>query len=321
MNTPFKKGKVRVGVLMGGLSAERAVSIASGQGILNALRERGWNAVEVLIDRHADKTIRNANIDVAFVALHGKFGEDGCVQGLLETMGIPYTGSGVQASASAMDKLMTHQVMDGVASKWVEMAEYLVVRPGWEPNPGRLSFPLMVKPRNTGSSIGITKVKTREELVAAVTKARKFDSIVLVEKFIQGEEITVPVLNGRALSVVSIEPKSGIFSFESKYQKGEAKYECPAQLAAHTALYATTAAETIHKTLGCRGLSRVDFIIPDAGRLVPTPIFLEINTIPGMTPTSLSPMSAAASGMNYGELCEAILQSATCEQEEFPPAA
>jgi D-alanine-D-alanine ligase len=306
------KAKVKVGVLMGGLSAERPISLKTGAGVLGALRERGWNAVEIVVGRDLPQQLLANHIDVAWIALHGKFGEDGCVQGLLEVMGIPYTGSAVRASAVAMDKVSTKRAMIGVPG--VVMARDTVVH---GPGPIGLTFPVVVKPANAGSTIGISIVKSPAELDAAVTAARVYDSEILVEEFVEGDEITVAVVDGKAYPVVRILPESGFFDYAAKYTKGMTKYECPAQILPKSFEAAQRAAEAAYVALGCRGLARADFIVRKADG---QPVFLEINTIPGMTPTSLSPMAAKVVGISYPELCEKILVTAACMTEEKPAA-
>lgn len=318
LKKPFDKTRVRVGVLMGGLSAERKVSSVSGQGVLGALLEKGWNAVEIFVDRRADVAIREANIDLAFLALHGKFGEDGKIQGMLEMMGIPYTGSGVQASANAMDKLRTKQLLQRVPD--MVMPKHMVYEGGGLSalsGHETMTLPVVVKPTSTGSTIGISIARTFDELELALAYGETFDTTLLVEEFVEGEEITVPILNGKALPAVRIIPKNGFFDFTAKYTKGECLYECPANIPFSAAKHAETLAVAAYNVLGCRGLARADFIVRKQDG---NAVFLEINTIPGLTPTSLSPMSAAAAGMDYPTLVEQMLLTATCEDEEFPPA-
>lgn len=295
---------VRVGVLLGGLSGERPISLKSGHGVAGALRERGWNAIEIDVGRDLPARLIEEKIDVAWIALHGRFGEDGCVQGLLEVMGIPYTGSGVAASAIAMDKIATKRALRGSG---VVMAADATVRPGdaWPDVP----FPAIVKPPTSGSTLGITRVASMADVPAALSAGFALDPELLIEEFVEGQEITVAVVDGKALPVVRIVPLSGFFDFEAKYTKGQTAYECPANISAAAFDRAQRAAELSYQALGCRGLARADFIIRESDDV---PVFLEINTIPGMTATSLSPMAAQSVGMSYPELCEQILLSATC---------
>ena len=306
------KSKVRVGVLMGGLSAERPVSLKSGHGVCDALTSRGWNAVEIDVGRDLPARLVAERVDVAWIALHGRFGEDGCVQGLCEVMGIPYTGSGVRASAVAMDKIATKRALSKIGD--VVMARDLVYRRGdaWPVDP---PLPCVVKPANSGSTIGISRATTEDELERSIEAALVYDDEVLVEQFIDGEEITVAVLDGVALPVVRIVPESGFFDYEAKYTKGMTRYECPGQISAMAAKRASDAASAAFRALGCRGLARADFIIPKDD----VPVFLEINTIPGMTATSLSPMAASAVGMSYPELVERILLGAVSMKSEVAP--
>jgi D-alanine-D-alanine ligase len=305
------KATVRVGVLLGGLSAERDISRKSGTGVVGALRERGWNAVAIDVGRDLPRRLTDERIDVAWIALHGRFGEDGCVQGLLEIMGIPYTGSGVRASAIAMDKVATKRAVAGTPG--VVLARDAVVRRG-EPLPSNVPLPLIAKPANCGSTIGITRAYDEGGVEKAVVEALKYDDEVLLEEFVEGEEITVAVVDGAALPAVRIVPQSGFFDFEAKYTKGRTTYECPARISGVAAERATAGAVAAFRAIGCRGLARADFIV----RNDDVPVFLEINTIPGMTPTSLSPMAAAAVGVTYPELVERILLGATCMKEERP---
>lgn len=299
----------RVGVLMGGLSTEHGVSMKTGKAVLAALLERGWDAVAVDVGRDLPAQLIAAQIDVAWIALHGKFGEDGCVQGLLEVMGIPYTGSGVRASAVAMDKLATKRALGGVDV--VVMAEDAVVRAG-EPIPA-VTLPAVVKPLVGGSTLGITLAKTEEELRAGVAQALHLHPEVLIEQFVAGEEITVAVIDGEALPVVRILPESGFFDYEAKYTQGKTRYEVPAAVSDATKRAASEAAVAAYKAIGCSGLARADFIVKPDG----TPVFLEINNLPGMTATSLSPMAAGARGVSFPELVERVLESAHCMAPEI----
>jgi D-alanine-D-alanine ligase len=295
-----ERGRV-IGVLMGGLSTERDISLATGHAVLGALRERGWYAVEVPVGRDLPSKLQELAIDVAWIALHGRFGEDGCVQGLLEMLGVPYTGSGVRASALAMDKVATKRHL--ASDPAVTLARDAVVYDG-DVLPDIL--PCVVKPAVGGSTIGIALCQTQDELREAVAAALLLDSKVLVEELIKGDEITVAVIDGEPLPVVRIVPESGFFDFEAKYTKGKTRYEVPAQVTVRTAERAKAAAVAAYDAIGCQGLARADFMVRDDGE----PVFLEINTLPGMTATSLSPMAASAVGVGFPELVERILHGA-----------
>ena len=302
--------KRRVGVLMGGLSSERPISMKTGMAVARALRERGHDVVEIDVGQNLPGELVAGGVDVAWIALHGRFGEDGCVQGLLEVMGIPYTGSGVLASAMAMDKVTTKRALEH--DDRVVMAGDAVIEKGVDTPP--LTFPVVVKPSVGGSTLGMHLAKDPDELSIALGAAFELDPCVLVEEFVAGEEITVTVLDGQAYPAVHIQPDDGFFDFASKYTKGRTTYTCPAELPQTTLDAASVAAVAAYNTLGCRGVARADFIVRQDG----TPVFLEINTIPGMTETSLVPMSVAAAGMSFGELCERILNTA-CRMQAEPP--
>lgn len=295
----------RVGVLMGGMSAERKVSLKSGAAVAGALRRRGWDTVEIDVGRDLPARLVAERVEVAWLALHGRFGEDGCVQGLCEVMGIPYTGSGVRASAVCMDKTATKRSVRGVPG--VVMARDVEWRRG-EALPD-LGYPVMVKPPSTGSTIGMTLARTEAELRKGLDVALEHGDEVLVEEYVEGDEITVAVLDGTALPVVRIVPESGWFDFEAKYTKGKTRYEVPAPIAPASAEAAQVAAVAAYRALGCRALCRADFIVRKADAV---PVFLEVNTLPGMTETSLSPMAAGCVGIPFDELVERILVGAAC---------
>ncbi len=305
---------LRVGVLMGGLSTERPISMKSGKAVCEALRNRGWNAIDIVVDRDLPAKLLDNQIDVAWIALHGRFGEDGCVQGLLEVMGIPYTGCGVLASSVAMDKIATKRALAGDSA--VVMARDWVYRKGaaW---PSDITLPAVVKPSIGGSTIGIAIARTETELRDALDEAFRLNNEVLIEEFVEGDEITVAVLDGRPLPVVRILPHDGFFDFEAKYTEGKTTYEVPADISESAWHSAQLAAKHAFVRLGCRGLCRADFIVR---RGDDQPVFLEINTIPGMTATSLSPMSAAQEGISFEELCERILKAATVMEAEIETA-
>lgn len=292
----------RVGVLMGGMSTEREVSLKSGGYVSRALRSRGYDVVEIDVGPDLAFKLRDGGVQVAWIALHGAFGEDGCVQGLLEIMRIPYTGSSVRGSAVAMDKISTKRMLRG---QGIPMPEDRVWRAG-EPMPDDLPLPVMAKTPGGGSTIGVYRCETAGELEAGLLKCAELGEEVLVEQFIAGDEITVAVLDGRALPVVAILPESGFFDFEAKYTKGRTRYVVPAPIDDAVARAAQRHAEVAFRTLDLAGVARADFIVDSAG----TPWFLEINTIPGMTATSLSPMAAGAVGMSFEDLVESLLDGA-----------
>jgi len=294
-----------VGVLMGGMSSEREVSLKTGKAVSRALRSRGYDVREIDVNEQLPERLREEGVAVAWLALHGRFGEDGCVQGLLEVMGIPYTGSGVLASAVAMDKIRTKRVLAEHAE--VVMARDWVLSPG-DPIPEVRDFPVIVKPSVGGSTIGMARCNDQVALERAVTDALTHDDEVLIERCIEGDEITVAVLDGVALPVVRIVTAGGFFDFDAKYDNEETVYEVPAPISEEVARDAQNAAVRAYAVLGCVGLARADFMVDGDG----TPHFLEINTLPGMTETSLSPMAAKASGISFDELVERILKSAHC---------
>lgn len=303
MNSKLDKETAVVGLLLGGMSPERPISLKSGAAVGRALRARGWNVVEIDVGPDLPFKLREAGVTVVWLALHGIFGEDGCVQGLLEIMRVPYTGSGVRGSAVAMDKVSTKRMMRGTG---VPMATDRVWRVG-EPIPTDLRFPVMAKTPEGGSTLGIRKCHDAAELAAALDYCQGFDSLVLLEEFIAGDEITVAVLDGRALPVVSIQPETEFFDFEAKYTKGRTRYVVPAPIDAGIAARAQEYATLAYRLLDLAGVARADFIVDATG----TPYFLEINTLPGMTETSLSPMAAGEVGMSFEDLVEALLYGAS----------
>jgi len=296
------KKTLTVGVLMGGMSTERPISLKSGKAVAEALRNRGYAVVEIDVGPDTPAQLIHHKIDVAWLALHGSFGEDGCIQGMLEVMRIPYTGSGVRASAIAMDKIATKRLLRGTE---VELPEDTVWRRG-QPTPTDIAFPVVTKTPNGGSTIGIHICENATRLADALTDCAQYEADVLIEQFIQGREITVAVLNGTAFPVVEIRPLTGHFDFEAKYTKGQTEYLVPAPIDPVIAATAQQHAEIAYKTVGLSGIARADFIVDGEG----IPWFLEINTIPGMTATSLTPMSANAAGINFEELVEMSVKGA-----------
>lgn len=295
----------RIAVLMGGLSAEREISLRTGRAVLNSLLENGCNAVAVDAGRDLPDQLLKVAAEVAFICLHGRYGEDGTVQGLLELLQIPYTGSGVMASSVAMDKMVTKQLL---LYHEISTPGFLVFRAG-EDEGAFLArcrhFPLVVKPSREGSTIGVSIVHNQRQLEEGLAEALKHDSLVLIEDFIQGDEVTVSVLNGEPLPIIQIVPKSGFYDYQSKYTPGQTEYLLPAPI--DPVLYSRlqTVAVDACRVLSCRGAARVDFMLREKEFYC-----LEVNTIPGMTETSLLPKAAQAAGISFNELVMQILDDA-----------
>lgn len=296
---------MKVAVLMGGMSSERKISLKSGGAVLEALQARGWDAIGLDVTPDLPEALRRESIDIAYLALHGQFGEDGAVQGMLEIMRIPYTGSGVAGSATAMDKIITKRLL---ARTSIHLPGDSVWRRG-EEMPTGLDYPIVAKTPEGGSTIGIAICGDESTLHDSLPGILGRGSEVLLEQYVAGREITVTVLDGEALPIVEIIPESGFFDFEAKYTKGRTKYEVPANLSPQITREASEHAVLAYNLLGLRGVARADFIVDDSG----TPWFLEVNTIPGMTATSLSPMAAGAVDIPFGELAERVLLGASLQ--------
>lgn len=305
--------QMRVGVLMGGQSAERAISLKTGQAICQALGRRGYKVFPIDVDASLPQQLSRKKLDVAFLALHGPGGEDGTVQGVLEVLGIPYTGSGVRASAIAMDKAMTKAILqvNGIPVPSGVVFLERESRKGWH---GRLKFPQVVKPTTEGSTIGVSIVRKQAELQPALRRAFQFGERVIVESYIDGREVALAVLDGEALPAVEIISPGGFYDFAAKYQKAETQYLCPAPFPRDIVKQIQSLAVRAYRVIGCAGAARVDFRISRRGR----PSVLEINTIPGMTERSLLPMAAAQAGMTYDTLVEKMLRGATGKMQAKP---
>jgi D-alanine-D-alanine ligase len=301
----------RVGVLMGGWSAEREVSLRSGEGVAAALERRGHDVERIVWDKDGpgiDELLRAARVDVAFVALHGRGGEDGCVQGLLELMGIPYTGSGVLASALAMDKLKAKEMfrLHNVPTPPYYVATRADLNRLEEVH-GSFGFPAIVKPRREGSSVGLAKAGSVAELSGAIGQALAFDEHALVERFVRATEVHVGLLDGRVLGAIEVVPKNGLYDYRSKYDAGMTEYICPPRIPSTRLRGVMNLAERAASAVSCAGACRVDLLVTEGEN----EYVLEVNTSPGMTPTSLLPKIAAAAGIEYPALCEEILGSAS----------
>jgi len=288
-----------IGVLLGGRSSERNISLKSGNAVLNGLKRSGYKVIAIDASKNLIDTLKKEKVQVAFIALHGRWGEDGTVQGLLEMMGIPYTGSGVLGSSMAMDKAVMKLIF---ATTRIPTPKYAIIFNG-----EGTSFPVpyVVKPASEGSSVGISIVKKKQEAPAALKEALKYDSKIIIEEFVKGQEITVAVINGNALPVIEVRPKSGFYNFEAKYSKGKTEYIVPAEINSTTAKKASDIALTVYKTFNLSGSARIDMLIKDK-----TPLVIDINTSPGMTETSLVPKAWAYTGRTFDELVEEILLEA-----------
>jgi D-alanine-D-alanine ligase len=295
----------KVAVLLGGDSTEREISLLSGNAVLAALIRRGVNALAFDPQDRPVQDLKSEGFDRVWIALHGPGGEDGTMQGALEWLGVPYTGSGVLASALTMDKLKTKRVVVGAGYAAPEYA--VLSSPADLPRAlAEIGLPLMVKPASQGSSVGITKVKAAAELAGAYAEARAIDPIVFAERFIAGEEYTVGVLHDRGLPSIRIQPATEFYDYQAKYFRNDTQYHCPSGLAADAEAELQAAALAAFQVTDCAGWGRVDFMRdPGSGKFY----FIEINTTPGMTDHSLVPMAARQSGIDFEELVWRVLET------------
>jgi D-alanine-D-alanine ligase len=297
----------KVAVLYGGRSSEREVSLRTGAACADGLKAKGHDVTLVDVDLELAARLRDARIDVAFVALHGRYGEDGCVQGLLESMAIPYTGSGVTASALGMDKTISKAMFKAIG---LDVIDYRAFPPeraaAIAVSDLPFGLPCVVKPAGEGSSVGVHLVKDPAGLADACRDAARYKGDVVVERYVKGTEVNVAVLDDKALGAIEIVPANEFYDYAAKYTAGTTRYFYPARIPEEHARRVLAAAETAHRGLGCSGVTRVDFIIAADG----TPFILEVNTLPGMTATSLVPKIAAGLGISFPDLCDRILETA-----------
>ncbi len=288
--------------MMGGESGEREISLKTGSSVLRALLGSGYNVLGIDAGRDVPLELARKRIETAFIALHGRYGEDGCIQGMLEIMGIPYTGSGPRASAVAMDKVLAKKVLSyhGVSTprfvEWVDSS-----------TPPGLRLPLVVKPVREGSAMGVSIVRKRVELKAAFRKAASLGSGVMAEGFIDGRELTVSMLGSTVLPVIEIRPKGELYDYHAKYTRGATEIVVPARLKKNVEKRVLKEALSAYNALGCSGAARVDVVLD----LREKPYVLEVNTVPGLTEHSLFPMAAASAGLSYSRLVQRMLRSAS----------
>ena len=291
----------KVAVLMGGWSAEREVSLDSGAAVIAGLRDKGVDAHGIDVGRDICQVLAEGGYDRAFIIMHGRGGEDGVIQGILETLEIPYTGSGVLGSALGMDKVRCKRLWSGMG---LPTPEYLLIRDEDSlDTAGALGFPLVVKPVHEGSSIGISKAVDAESLRRGWVMARQFDNEVLAERWIEGGEYTVAILGDEALPVIRLETPHEFYDYEAKYKADSTSYHIPCGLSADAEAGMQEIAQRAFRAVGARGWGRVDFMVDDQGQ----PWLMEVNTVPGMTSHSLVPMAAKAAGMDFPELVWRIL--------------
>jgi len=307
---------LKIGVLMGGKSSEREVSLRTGEAVYNALKSKGYPCVKIDVDSNIASRIKEEKIDFAFLALHGRFGEDGTIQGMLEILGVPYTGSGVLASAMVMDKITTKKILlfeDLPTPLFILVSKEETELRGMPATVARINgemgLPLVVKAPTQGSTIGMAFVHQERDLIPALELAFQYDPVALVEQFVEGVEVTASVLGNDepvALPLIEIVSATGVYDYEAKYTAGMSSHIIPPRIPEEQQGLVKELAIRAFKALGCRGFARVDFIVDRQGR----PYILELNTIPGMTATSLLPDAARAAGIEFPELVEKIINFA-----------
>jgi D-alanine-D-alanine ligase len=304
--------KKKVAVMMGGLSREREISLKTGKAISKALIEKGYTVTAIDVREDLPEKLVKEKIECAFLALHGRFGEDGTIQGMLELMKIPYTGSGVLASALAMHKIMSKKffLYESIPTPRFEVFQREEIKKDL-PKKISLPLPVIVKPAREGSTIGVSIVQKEEELGPALKEAGEYDEEILVEEFMKGKEITVGILEDIPLPIIEIVPKSGFYDYHSKYTKGETQYILPARISREKYLYAQEISLKAFQTLGCSGVARVD-LMTDGDE---NPFVIDVNTMPGMTETSLLPKAASYAGIPFEDLVERILLGASLKME------
>ncbi len=293
-----------VAVLFGGVSNEREVSLAGGKAVAEGLRRAGFQVTEIDVDRELPRRLAEAKVEAAYIALHGRFGEDGTVQGLLELLRIPYTGSSVAASAIAMDKHLTREILAGAG---LPVAEGIVLDAPCDTLPSGWEVPVVVKPVNEGSSVGVSVVMEADQVAEALQEGFACSRRVLVERFVAGKEVQVAVLDGEVLGAIEIEPKRAFYDYKAKYEEGGAVHYIPPRIPEGRADRCKELGLKAYRAVGCAGLARIDLILPETGE----PVILEVNTSPGMTTLSLAPEIAAHAGFPFDDLVARVMNRAT----------
>lgn len=300
---------MKVAVLYGGTSAEREVSLSSGKGIINALQKKGHDVIGIDFNPSKINELLNLDVDVVFIGLHGRFGEDGRIQGLLDMLNIPYVGSGVLGSALAMNKVKAKRILEREGIRVAKDQTLNTATYNSDSFKLEMGYPVVVKPASEGSTIGLTIAHNEQELLAGIKEGFKHDEELLIEEFIDGMEVTVSVLGevGReqALPVIEIVPKNKFYDYEAKYAPGGSAHIIPARVGNEITEYLQKNAVLAHQSLGCKTYSRTDFIVPADGS---RPVALEVNTLPGMTPTSLFPDAAREIGLSYEDMIERLIE-------------
>ncbi len=303
--------KKKIGVLMGGMSRERDISLKTGKAVETALREEGFIVTSIDVDKNLAQRLRDEYVDVAFIALHGTYGEDGTVQGLLEILGIPYTGSGVLSSALALNKIKTKQIF----------SYYRIPTPKWSIMDKSkfnqevvasldIEYPVVVKPSCQGSALGTSIVHGRQDFEKALKEAFSYDHEILIEQYIKGMEVTVGIIDNETLPLVEIVSENSFYDWQAKYEEGKSRHIIPARLPGRFVRIVQDLAIQAHQALGCRGVTRVDMLIEGTPDKYKKTYVLEVNTVPGMTQTSLLPDAARAAGISFNELVTIILKLA-----------
>lgn len=305
----------RIGVLMGGQSTEREISLKSGMAIYNALKGLGYDVIGIDVGHDISHVLKKKNVEVAFIALHGGFGENGAIQGMLEVLGIPYTGSGVLASALAMDKEASKKMF---LYHKIPVPPYTIINYQSSiithkiKNIIKFPMPWVVKPTTEGSSIGVSIVREESQFLSAIKMAFSLSNRIIIEKYIKGKEVHVGILNGKVLGGVEVKPSLDFYNYEAKYTAGKTEYILPPEISSNSYEKVKEIALKAHTSLGCKGATRVDLKISEKGM----PYVLEVNAIPGMTETSLLPKIAKKAGMDFPTLIEEILRGAIIESKK-----